>query len=538
MCQGVWRGGHHLADGIGGAETAVAQIGVSRKTAIRHGVHGRQNRAVAQAVVRVVHLVLLARPAKGMQFGQRIGSALGRAAAADQALGRQAIATRFGAGFHRRQADVVEDRGLAQGRGIGQRSAWLVDIAPGGVLRQRLHRPAGFLAALLDAERSAGRDLRDRLARHDAVDPTIAVQLARPQHGRATVRCRAGQHQRIGFGERQRIVLAAVLGVEHVEGVSRRHQGVAAPILLGVLLRMRVFDGNAVGEGGVVGRQRRVAQLGGKLGHGACRFARGAGAIHLVHRVVGQVVQANAFAGIGQCHGAAFFQAPFASGANGAVNAARARRGAQDNARLAGVEAVGHQHRHHGLLAARAVVQHGQVLAAGNQTFAARHHAVSAHIRAVQAAIATARGEIKNATVVGEQGVAAQLGHAGLGRVGVSRRSGRAQAGFAQAAGQQILRRGRAAAACAGGRVAGLADFADAGGQLVLGVRSTAAASHQAGCRQRAQAPAHGAQVAALVPIVHVVSCVVVGRSGAAQGSARRPCNTNDSAVRRQATRR
>ena len=151
---------------------------------------------------------------------------------------------------------------------------------------------------------------------------------------------------------------------------------------------MHLLDGQAVREQRVVGGTRCIGDVGGKEIEGACGRAGGARAINFVHGVVHHVVQANALAGIGQGHGTALFQAPLAGRADGAINPARSRRGAQYHAGVGLVEAVGHLHRNHRPLAARAVVEHRHVFAARNQPLAGRDCACSRDIGAIQAAVA------------------------------------------------------------------------------------------------------------------------------------------------------
>ena len=465
----------------------------------------------------VVHLVLLFGPAHVVQLGQGIGCALCRSAARYQTFGRQAVAARFGARLHGCQANVVKDRGLRQRCCIGQGCARLVEVAKGGVLSQgralaaRIYHHASG-AALQHQGLAACGDLRDWFTGHHAVHKAIVIQLGRAQHRRTAVGCRARQHHRVGVAKWHGVVLGGKFAVEHIHGVAACCQGIAAPILLWVLLRVCVFDGDTVGEGCVVGSARSIRQLRCKKRQRTGIFARSARSVDLVDRVVCQVVQAHALACIGQGHRTALFQPPLARCTNGTIHAARARRWPQHQAGASGVKAVRHHHRNHGLLAARAVVQHRQIFAAGDQALAASVHTIGIDIGAVQAAIAAAHAGVQNTAVVRKQGVATQLGHGGVGWVDIGGWCSRSQACFTHAASQQILRGRRAAAAYAGCWVMGLADFGEALGEFIFGVIAAApAAGHQGGAGQGCQSPVHAAaQRALLGGSLHVISCVVV----------------------------
>ena len=486
------RGGHHVARGIGGRKAGAAQVGIHAKPAIGHGVHGRQDGAVAQRVVGVVHAVVVARPAVQAQLAQRIGGAVGRGGADDQALGGQAGAACLGTRRHGGEAYVVEDGCLGQRRIGGQRRAGLVDVAVGGVLGQRAARVGHGRIAHGNGVALARGHLGHGFGGHHAVDQAVRIQLGRAQHGRAAVGGRARQHQRVVLAEGHGVLRGAIAGIEHVQRIAGRGQRVVAPVLFRVLLGMRVLDGNAVGKRRVVGGARRIGQPCGKEGQAAGIRARGARAVQLVDGVVAQVVQAHALARVGQRHGAALLQAPLARRADGAIHAARARGRAQHDAGPVAVKAVRHLHGHHGLLAARAVVQHGQVLAPGDQPFARSHLPVCRDVGAVQRAVAAARRGVQDAPVVGVQRIAPQLRRRGIGRVRVQGRGCGAQARLAQAARQQVLRGCRGTRAGSRGRIHRGAQLGKALGQVVAGLTLAAAAGRQRGRRQRREGPAPG----------------------------------------------
>ena len=452
----------------------------------------------------VVHLVRLRRPAEGAQLVQGVLRTGGGVGTTDQALGGQAVAARRGAGSHAHQADVVEDGGFGQRRTGRQGCAGLVDVAEGGEVGQGLAIARHGSAAKLDAVAGGRGHFGHRFGGHHPVDQAAGVLLGRAQRGRTAIGCGARNHDGVVGGERHAVGVGAVALIEHVHGIAASRQRVAAPVFLGVHLRVHMLDGQAVREQSVVGCACSIGDVGGKERQRARRRAGGAGAIDLVHGVIGQVVNAHALAGIGQRHGAALLQAPLACGADGAIHAARAGRSAQHHARVGRVEAVGHLHGNHGALAARAIVEHGHIFTAWNQAFTRRHGASGRHVGAVQAAIAASGGAVQNAAVVGVQRVAAQLGRRGVGRVGIGGRGGQAQAGFADAARQQVLRGSGVALARSGGGVRRAADLRDACGQVIRGgVRAATRGQHRA--RQGRQRPL-GDAVFLQIRSHHVVS--------------------------------
>ena len=85
-----------------------------------------------------------------------------------------------------------------------------------------------------------------------------------------------------------------------------------------------------------------------------------------------------------------------------------------------------------------AVVRVGQGFLAGYLAFAQRVAAVDVDVRSIQGAVAARRGEIDHASIVDVDHALAQLGRGWVGGVDESRR-GTADAGLAQAAGQQVV---------------------------------------------------------------------------------------------------
>ena len=104
----------------------------------------------------------------------------------------------------------------------------------------------------------------------------------------------------------------AVLFIQHKVGKFDRLERKFTPVFFGILLRMRVLDGKAVGRGGIEGRALDGAQDGGKNRILASR--RGIGAHTVLHAdaIVLQIVNAAAGALVGVGHGTAVFKAPFA----------------------------------------------------------------------------------------------------------------------------------------------------------------------------------------------------------------------------------
>ncbi|MNK93622.1 hypothetical protein D3C87_1137930 [compost metagenome] len=191
--------------------------------------------------------------------------------------------------------------------------------------------------------------------------------------------------------------------------------------------------------GGGEVRQRLRARLRRELGQLAGAGTGLAGAVDQRHGVRVEVVRRRAGALVGVGHGTATLEAPFAD-RNPAVDAARARRGGRDQARIGGVE-IGRDLRHdrHVLLAG-AIVGKGDVLGTGHLALAGRDVALGIHVRPVQRAVATQRVGIDDGAVVIEDGDAAQLGRRGRGGIGRHRRGGRGdQAVLAESGSQQVV---------------------------------------------------------------------------------------------------
>ena len=133
----------------------------------------------------------------------------------------------------------------------------------------------------------------------------------------------------------------------------------------------------------------------------------------------------------------------------------------------------------------------GEVLAAGDQALARGDDAVRVDVGAVERAVAAGRRRIEDGAVVGVEGVPAQLERGRIERVGIGRCRCRAEAGLAEAAGEQVLRcRGRAASGRRR-RVDADAVLRHAARQIVGGDEVVAAASGEqaAGDGDRARGP-------------------------------------------------
>ncbi len=184
--------------------------------------------------------------------------------------------------------------------------------------------------------------------------------------------------------------------------------------------------------------QAGVGERGGKLRIGAGRGAAGARAVDQRNGVGVQVVRRSAGALVRVGDGAAALERPLAGG-DRPIDAARAGRCGGDQARLGHIEAVGNLHQHGHVLLAAAIVGEGQVLAPGDLALPRRDVALRVHIGAVQRAVATACRGIHQRAVVGVDGVPAQLGRRGRGRVQRQRLGGGAQAVLAEAGGEQVV---------------------------------------------------------------------------------------------------
>ena len=260
--------------------------------------------------------------AEGLQAGQRVVGLRLRGGAGDQAR-RGQCSTAVAAAEGQRGA---EGKWAAHGA-CGQRCAGLQQVGVAEVVVQRpAARRVDRPGAALDAEIAAGGDLDVGLAHCHAVDQPGSVLLGRGQGRTCAVAHAAGNHQRVGWLDE---LGAPAVGqpvakaiVQHPEGELDGLQRVRAPILLGVLLGMRVLDGEPVGRGGVesgaLGSAQPCAEVGGRAQRG--RVA--APAVDGDRGVGLQVVHAGAGALVGVGHGTAALQPPFAGRADSAVHAA------------------------------------------------------------------------------------------------------------------------------------------------------------------------------------------------------------------------
>ena len=306
--------------------------------------------------------------------------------------------------------------------------------------------------ALPDAEGAAGLRVHVGLGDRDAVDQALPVLLGGEHRGAAAVGHAGGDDDGVARGEpaalvvvpaaaREAVVLEVVLGAEPVqdrEGELDRLQHVAAPVGLGVALRMRVLVGEAVRRLGVEGGQRPVAQPGpeGRVPPGLP--GRHALALDQVDGIVLQVVRAVARPLVGVGHGAAVPETPLAGGADGAVDAARARGGRGHDAGRSRVEAVGHLDHEGHVLAAPRPAGVGQAFEPGDPAFGPGVIALGVDVGAEEGAVAAAGIDRHQGPVVVEDRQRPQLRR--RRRVGQGRRRAcEPQARGAQAGGQQVV---------------------------------------------------------------------------------------------------
>ena len=201
-----------------------------------------------------------------------------------------------------------------------------------------------------------------------------------------------------------------------------------------------MLDGKAVRGGCVECGAFGGGEAGRKNGGFTGSRSAGADAILQMDRVVLQVMNAVAGALVGVSHRAAVFQAPFARGSDGAVNAARTTGGAGDDAWAGRIERRRNLNHHGDVLVAAAVVRVGDVFSAGNPAFTGRHHPPGIDVGTVQAAVATGCADVEQSAVVVENCDSPQFG--GRRVQGIhSGRSRPAQAGFPQTRRQQVVGR-------------------------------------------------------------------------------------------------
>ena len=231
------------------------------------------------------------------------------------------------------------------------------------------------------------------LTNGDAVDQAQAVLLGGEKRRAGAIGRRRGDHQGVGRADDAGLLATgigrAVFLVEHIEGETHRIQGVAAPVLLGVLAGVGVLVSNPVGEGRIEGVELALGQVCGKVGPLAGRAGAGDGAVDQVDGVLGQVVHAVATALVGVGHGTAVLEAPLTSRTDCAIDAPRTRGRGGDDARLGGIEAGGNLHHHGDQAGAALVTGEGDGLGAGDLAFAQGVPAIDVDVGAVEGAVAT-----------------------------------------------------------------------------------------------------------------------------------------------------
>ena len=367
--------------------------------------------------------------------------------------------------------------------------AWLVQGGIRGIVEQGAPRRIHHHAALAHGVRVRWLGLDLRLAGGHPADQSLGI-LFRRQQGRAGAVGNARRYRDGVLRRQAHDVRTAVAGqyavalvqhvIRHLDGL----QGDLAPVLLRILLRVRVLEGNAVRVGASPGQPVGVAQVRREERVLAGGHPARAHAVLQVDAVVLEHVQARTGTLVRIRDGAALFQAPFAGTADGAVDSARAARRARDDAGAVRVEAGRHLHHQGDVLLARAIVRIGDVFAARHQALPRADIAGCIHVGAVQGAIAAVGGDVEHGAVIGVDGVAAQLGRRRLLSIRIRGRGAR-QPRLAQAGRQQVI----ALAVVVGPR-----DGAQVVGQLVQFFRrmvAAAAGQQQQGAQARAVGRAH-----------------------------------------------
>ena len=206
---------------------------------------------------------------------------------------------------------------------------------------------------------------------------------------------------------------------QHLQREARGLGHVPAPVGLGVVTRMGVFDRDR--RDALAGGARRYLELHGFARVRELAVEREAAAVGGVH-----VARARALVGVG--HRAAARQAPGAGQGDGAVDAARTGRGGDHDAAGVGIEVIGQLHHHPVWLLAAGERHQRVVLAAGHR-----------RQRAVELAVTAARSQVGDAAPVGPDRAPAQFGRRRRGRIREGRRRRVSQPRCAQSRRQQVV---------------------------------------------------------------------------------------------------
>ena len=363
---------------------------------------------VVEDLLRLRRLTVLVRRREQALGGER--GAAGRTQRLERAAGAEEV--KAGSGDRRIQvgAALID----VQRRGV------IIEAA--AVLEDRRVRP------LHDRESRVELRIDVRFRHGDAVDPVLVVELGRKYGRAAAVRYARGDDDGVLGRDplAAAVVIVVVAGPEHAvedeEGELDGLQHVLAPVRLRVLAGMGVLEGKAVGRRFVERLALAVAQLGREVGVLARRIRVGPQAGDQIDRVVLQIVRAGARALVRVGDRASVIEAPLAGRGDGAIDPARAGGGGGDDAGRFRVEAVRHLHHHSDVFSARAVVGKGDELGAGNQALAQGVFALRVDVRAVEHAVAAARGEVHQRPIVVVDGQRAELGDRRVLRVGEGRR--------------------------------------------------------------------------------------------------------------------
>ena len=366
------------------------------------------------------------------QDAQRIGGAVVGGSACHQALVGQRV------------TDVLRNREVVE-CGVQWRHithfrcnvrATLIHRQRRGVIQQAAAVFGQFGATAL-ADGKAGIHLRiDVGLRHrHPVDQPLIVKLSGTDRSPTAVGNAGRNHQ--GILRLHLDHFATISGflpeflVQHIEAEFNRLQYMPPPVSLGVGLGVSVLVGETVRPGGIKISPRLGIQIGPEL-HRLIRLDKST--VDTLGRVGGQVVGTGSRALVGVDHGAAFLQAPFAGGADRAVNAAGTGRGRRYHTGLLGVE-TGRHLDHHSHRHITAINRHvGQVFITRNQPLA-----TAIDLGTKEFAVTTTGHGVHKSPIVVVDGQRPEFFRRGVERIIKGRCRCTGQAAGAKATGQKII---------------------------------------------------------------------------------------------------